>query len=343
MGGRARRVAAAVVVLLASGQPLAHAESIKVLGFDISTGGGCPAAAVDPPTRLGQIATANTYLRSLVTHDTSELRVTNDVVRTEEGGVTADGAQEICDGNQGPVTVEDAVIAIRGLRWPVVDGNQAIAFYLLDSPTSPTYIAERFEIEPTPEGGLIHHIEAIFYIDVLGLVVGPESLVSKPDNVTDHLFNSDDGPVGFFAPANHQGDVSEPAPADRAVVEAAAQSYLDALVSHDASAVPLAANAARMENRRVRETTADAIRADIASAGNGVTGLENVHIYIEGDEAIAMYKINSTAVDTVGIGAVFGSDIWAATRFHVVDGSIAAIESMCSASVFCGAASGPGA
>ena len=230
MQSRARRKGAVVIAVVASlliGAPAAFARSIHPGGLYISTGGGCPAPATHPDTRLGRIATSNTYLRSLVTHDTSDLQVADNVVRTEEGGVTANGAEEICKGNQGPVTVEDAVIGMREIRWVVSDGDQAIAFYLLDSPTSPTYIAERFQVDR----GLIQHIEAIFYIDVPGYAAGPESIGSRPGGVTERLFDSDDGPAGFFAPADHQGDVSEPAPGVRTAVQAAAQAYLTALVT----------------------------------------------------------------------------------------------------------------
>src|SRR4051812_28951457 len=253
-------VGLAVIAVLLAGAPTALAKSIRVAGLYISTGGGCPARAIDPDTRLGRIATSNTYLRSLVTHDTSELRVAKNVIRTEQGGVTANGAQELCKGNQGPVTIEDAVLGMREIRWVVSDGDQAIAFYLLDSPTSPTYIAERFQVD----NGLIQYIEAIFYIDVAGYAAGPESAAMRPEGVTGRLFNSDNGPAGFFAPANHQGDVSEPAPATRAVVEAAARSYVQALAAHSAKTLPLASSATRIENRRAHGTNGGAIRAAIA-------------------------------------------------------------------------------
>ena len=279
-------VAVVAVGALLVGTPAAFARSLHVAGIYLSTGGGCPAPATHPDTRLGRIATANTYLRSLVTHDTSDLQVANDVVRTEEGGVTANGAKEICKGNQGPVTIEDAVLGMREIRWVVSDGDQAIAFYLLDSPTSPTYIAERFQVDH----GLIQHIEAIFYIDTTGLAVGPESVASRPGGVTERAFGSDDGPVGFFAPANHQGDVSEPSPAVRTTVQAAAQAYLDALVSHHAAAVPLTPKARRIENRRHHGDNAAQIRADLQSGANKVTGLSDLRIWVEGDQAVAITR-----------------------------------------------------
>jgi hypothetical protein len=319
------------VLALAVTAPAAVAQSIHPAGLYVSTGGGCPAPATHPDTKTGRIATANTYLRSLVTHDTSDLQVAKTVVRTEEGGVTANGAREICKGNQGPVTVEDAVFGMREIRWVVSDQDETIAFYLLDSPTSPTYIAERFKVDH----GLIQHIEAIFYIDVTGLAVGPESAASRPDGVTERVFGSDDGPVGFFAPANHLGDIADPAGAVRSVVQAAAQSYVAALASHNASAVPLAPSARRIENRRQRGNSAGQIRAAIASPANKVTGITNLHIYIEGNQAVAMYRILTKQTDRVGLGG----QVWGATRFLVQSGRITQIESICSSSEFCGAAS----
>src|SRR3954465_6624340 len=205
------------VLTLAVASPAALARSIHPGGLYLSTGGGCPAPATHPDTKAGRIATANTYLRSLVTHDTSDLQVAPTVVRWEEGGVTANGAEQICKGNQGPVTVEDAVLGMREIRWVVSDGDQAIAFYLLDSPTSPTYIAERFKVDH----GLIQQIEAIFYIDIAGLAAGPESAASRPGGLTERFFGSDQGPVGFFAPANHPGQIADPSGAVRATVQAA--------------------------------------------------------------------------------------------------------------------------
>jgi len=321
------------VAMVVAGTSTSFATSIRVGGLDLSTAGGCPAPAVDPDTRLGRIATANTYLRSLVTHDTSDLRVAKSVVRTEEGGVTANGAKELCKGNQGPVTIEDAVVSIREIRWVVDDRHSVTAFYLLDSPTSPTYIAERFLVRR----GLIQHIEAIFYIDTTGYAVGPESAESRPEGVTGRVFASDDGPAEFFAPANNQGDVSEPRPADRESVRRAAAAYLHALVSHNARELPLAWNAVRIENRRVHGDSAASIRAAIASSGNGVTKVRDTRIWVEGDEALVMYRIVSSASEPVGPSSVVsGSSIWAATRVRVDRGRITEIESICSNSALCG-------
>jgi hypothetical protein len=338
MGRRWGALALAVVLLGLIGAPQALAESVKALGFDVSTAGGCPAPASTDQTRTGNIDTALTYLRSLVTHDTSELRVAPTAHRWEEGGLNAETAQELCDGNQGPVTIEDAVLSMRQLKWSVVDRDNAIAFYYLDSPTSPTYIAERFKVD----NGLIQEIEAIFYIDTTGLVVGPESVASKPDSQVDRVFNSDQGPAGFFAPANSRGDITVPGSAPSGIVERAARRYLDALVHHEnAGSIPFASNVSALVNRRDKSGSGDALKAYIASGANGISSMTNLAdhqlVYVEGDTAVAMYEVQSTAHDAVGLGAAAGlSDIWVATRFKVVDGQITELETVCNGSEFCG-------
>jgi hypothetical protein len=227
------------------------------------------------------------------------------------------------------VTIEENVIDIRQLRWPVVDGDQAIAFYLLDSPSPPTLIAERFKVDH----GLINQIEAIFYIDTLGQLVGPQSIPEDPASVTERLFNSDDGPVGFFAPADHQGDVTPPGVASTTSVAAAARAYLKAVTTHRPSAVPLAPRATRTENGRVRGVNAAQIRTEMMAETNQVKGIQHVELFVEGDEAVAMYEMFTPAKDQVGIGS---PAVWVATRFRVDHGEITEIESICSGSKLCG-------
>jgi hypothetical protein len=115
-------------------------------------------------------------------------------------------------------------------------------------------------------------------------------------------------------------------------VQAAAHAYLDALVSHHAAAIPLAANARRIENRRVHGANAAQIRAEIQSASNRVTGVSDARIWVEGDEAVAMYRILTTQVDRAGLGG----QVLGATRFRVDNGRISQIESICSSSKLCG-------
>jgi hypothetical protein len=332
-------LAVALVAVLA---PQAMATSVQVLGLDVSAdpnGEGCPAPASSDHSRTGNIDTALTYLRSLVNHDTSTLRVASDAHRWEEGGLNAETAEELCSGNQGPVTIEDAVLSMRQLKWSVVDGDESIAMYYLDSPTSPTYIAERFKVDH----GLIQEIEAIFYIDTTGLVVGPESVGSKPESQEERLLESDQGPAGFYAPMNSRGDITVPRAANRGAVQKAAQSYLDALVDHSKAVdIPFAANVEALVNRRDKSGTGESLQSYIASPANGISG-SIVHldhhplIYVEGDSAIAMYMVQSTAHDAVGLGTAAGlSDIWIATRFKVVGGQITELETVCNGSEFCG-------
>ena len=342
--GRRLGALALAISLVAVLAPRAMAESVKALGLDVSTAGGCPAPASTDQSRTGNIDTALTYLRSLVNHDTSTLRVAEDAKRWEEGGQNASSGQELCDGNQGPVTIEDAVLSMRQLKWSVVQRNEdgsddAIAMYYLDSPTSPTYIAERFKVDE----GLIQEIEAIFYVDIPGLVVGPESVASKPDSQVDRVFNSDQGPAGFFAPVNSRGDITVPADAKAKDVHDAAAAYLSALTSHDATHVPFATNVTALVNRRDKSGTADSLRSYIASPANGISGdITNLEdhplIYVEGDSAIAMYKLQSAAHDAVGLGTAAGlNDVWTATRFKVDEhGNITELETVCNGSEFCG-------
>jgi hypothetical protein len=350
--GRRWGALALAVALVAVLAPRAMATSKDVLGLYVSAdpnGEGCPAPASADQTRTGNIDTALTYLRSLVNHDTSTLRVAVDAKRWEEGGKNADSAKQLCQGNQGPVTIEDAVLSMRQMKWSVVehheaeDGNpaydDAIAWYYLDSPTSPTYIAERFRVQ----GGLIEEIEAIFYVDTTGLVVGPESLASKPESQEQRVFDSDQGPAGFYAPVNNRGDITVPASAGVGRVRNAAQAYLDALVDHTkASAIPFAPEVKALVNRRDKSGSGDALRAYIGSDANRI-GAPMVHldqhplIYVEGDSAVAMYMVGSLAQDAVGLGTVVGlRDLWVATRFKVVNGQITEVETVCNGSEFCG-------
>lgn len=294
-------------------------------------GPGCPAPAVDPPTRFGRIAAGNKYLNSLVTHDTSEVPVAEDVVRVENGAVSADGAQAICEGNEEPGALW-VTTGIRDLRW-FVDGENAISIYMLDTVGSPSYIVERFRVVD----GLIQEIEAVFYIDPAGYAVGPESVVSRPDGVVERLLESSHGPLGPLTPTYGSGDTEAPDRAARGQVRNAAQRYLDALVSHDASRVPLADQATRMENRRARGDSGPEIRAALESpAMDSLTGMQRPTIYVDGDQAIAIYLLETTAKDPV-VGDVL--ETWAATRFHVTDGMIDEIETVCWGSELCGATS----
>jgi hypothetical protein len=109
---------------------------------------------------------ARTYIDALVSHRGENVRLAPDARRTENGMVTAASGEEIrhdLETNPGDMAITGA----RDIRW-FVDGDQAIAYYLLDTSTLPTTavhtttvrLAERFKIVD----GLISQIEAIFWV-----------------------------------------------------------------------------------------------------------------------------------------------------------------------------------
>lgn len=106
---------------------------------------------------------ANAYIQALLSHDASNIPLTEDATRWENGIKTAAGAKAIRNSVENDLSLK-ATHAIRDTRW-LIDGNQAIAFYLLDVVipyttlhASTTRIAERFLVEK----GSIKEIEVIF-------------------------------------------------------------------------------------------------------------------------------------------------------------------------------------
>lgn len=113
------------------------------------------------------IASADTYLQALVSHDASGIRLAPYARRTENGMDTGANADEIRSSLE-PPTPDETITGIRDKRW-WVDGDQAVVHYLADTSTLPpvegvhtttTRISERFKVV----GGLIYEIEAIFWV-----------------------------------------------------------------------------------------------------------------------------------------------------------------------------------
>jgi hypothetical protein len=114
-------------------------------------------------------------------------------------------------------------------------------------------------------------------------------------------------------------------PCDEACTLAAAQSYLDALVSHNAQQVPFADNVQRVENGKVTGSGAESMRADLE---NGlrfkvIFNLRDEQIMVDGDEVFAVYSLDTGKLGNTGrqlaTARVF-------ERFRVVDGLITEIE-----------------
>ena len=113
--------------------------------------------AVANGSREAVIAVASTYLDALVSHDARRIPLAPDAWRTEEGRNSGQGADDIrarTESDQMKV-----ISGIRDVRW-YVDGENAIALYLLDAAGATTHVAERFRVVD----GLIREIEAIFFI-----------------------------------------------------------------------------------------------------------------------------------------------------------------------------------
>jgi hypothetical protein len=118
-------------------------------------------------SRACVIATANTYIQGLVSHDGSKVPLAGNARRTENGMVTGTSGPGIAN-DLGTNSGDKAVYDARDIRW-FVDGDQATAYYLRDTSTpgstSPhtatVHLSERFKVD----NGLISEIEAIFWIN----------------------------------------------------------------------------------------------------------------------------------------------------------------------------------
>jgi hypothetical protein len=109
-------------------------------------------------SRQAIIDAASTYLDALVSHDASKIALADNAWRTEEGRNSGIGAADIRTRTE---SVQMKLITdVRDIRW-FVDGENAIAFYLLDASGATTHIVERFRVID----GLIHEIEAILMQD----------------------------------------------------------------------------------------------------------------------------------------------------------------------------------
>src|SRR6478672_5904365 len=183
---------------------------------------------------LSVVDIASTYLDALVSQDADGALLAPDVRRLHKGQVLVEGAEAIRD-----ILRREPLAGAGDRRW-VVDGDHAVVFYDIDADMQradgaagapdtwiPTYIAERFLVRD----GLVHEIDPIFCAD-MAKNPHPERPVRYPDG-------------------NDARDV----------VIGIAQSYLDSLLSHDASAVPLAEQAYRIENGVYMGNTGAEIRA----------------------------------------------------------------------------------
>jgi hypothetical protein len=103
----------------------------------------------------------------------------------------------------------------------------------------------------------------------------------------------------------------------------AAERYLQALLTHDASAVPLAPHVWRIENNRLNVQGEAAMRKTLETspAYKVILGLRDKQFYVAGNDVFAIYTVDA------GIGGL-GQLASARTfeRFRVIDGRITQIE-----------------
>jgi hypothetical protein len=243
---------------------------------------------------LSLIDVASTYLDALVSQDADSALLAPDARRLHKGKVIVEGADAIRD-----ILRREPLAGMGDRRW-VVDGEHAIAFYDLDADLArangvtglpdtwiPTYVAERFVVRE----GLVHEIDPVFFAD-MARNPHPERPVRYPE-----------------------GDDA------REAVIGVAQSYLDSLLSHDASGVALADNAYRIENGVYVGSTGAEIRAALEhSSMDFLDRIEDVRWYAAPGSAVAFYTLYVDAGDAGEAVCTIGE------RFRVYDGELVEIE-----------------
>jgi hypothetical protein len=272
--------------------------------------------------RACTIRAANAYLAALVSHDGSDVPFHENAWRQENGGARLEGAENIRAGLSNPIMY--VITGIHDLRW-FVDGDDAMAVYFLDT-VAPTYIFERFRVD---DDGLITEVDAHFYIDIPGHLVGPESVAQNPQQRVDAIFGSSHGPAGPVpVKAGDEGDTLGGLPTDDDVA-GAVDAFLLAMATGDASGVALAPDATQTINHRV----IDDIEANLASSAQGIASVPDPaegdalqrYVQVDGNQATVLYHL------VLHDGTV----LYTASRFEVVDGQIVDVETVCDGAELC--------
>jgi hypothetical protein len=105
--------------------------------------------------RESMIGCATRYLDALVDHDGDAVPLAETCTRTEQGRNTGTSGRAIRAGLSSEIM--HGITGYRDVRW-FVDGDDAVAFYVLEAYGRTIDIAERF----TVRDGEIREIEAIF-------------------------------------------------------------------------------------------------------------------------------------------------------------------------------------
>jgi 3'(2'), 5'-bisphosphate nucleotidase len=110
---------------------------------------------------------------------------------------------------------------------------------------------------------------------------------------------------------------------DDACKFAAVDAYLSALLTHDASRIPLAPQVRRIENNRLNADGDAALRKDLETSAKYrvIRGLRDMSRYVAGDEVFVIYTVDA---GVAGLGQLASGRTF--ERFRVVDGLISQIE-----------------
>jgi hypothetical protein len=123
-------------------------------------------------------------------------------------------------------------------------------------------------------------------------------------------------------PLNHCTDSSP------TCVVSAANAYVEALVSHKGSTVPLAPNARRTENGMVTGTSGPGIANDLSTnqGDKSIYDARSIRWFVAGDQAIAYYLLDTGAGE--GTPSPHTTTEHLAERFRVDHGLIEEIEAV---------------
>jgi hypothetical protein len=234
---------------------------------------------------MDPVDVATTYLDALVSRDADQARLAPGIRRINNGEPGAEGADAIREiiRNEPPTVMGDR-------RW-VVEGEHAIAFYDLEATVRgeswPAYIAEHFVVRDD----LVHELDIVFAADA--------SKRPRPEH------------------PRRYPDGNDP----RDVVLEISRAYIDALTSHDASRVPLADDAYRIENGEFVGTTGAEIRAALEAQGMSVVNrIEDVRWFATTGSAAAFYRLFVDIGDDLQAVCCIGE------RFRVYREQLAEVE-----------------
>jgi hypothetical protein len=257
--------------------------------------------------RDAMIAVATTYLQDgLIGHDADKVLLAPEARRISNGEVVCEGGDAIR-----AIFPHEPVGAVHNLRW-VVDGEDAVVVYdmLVDWTR-----ADQSETFADPSTWTLVFIGERFHI-VDGLITEIEVL---------HALG--EGCEPLTRPSRTPPPAAEPPARDDVI--AICRSYVDALRSGDGGSVPLAPDAWRIENGQGVGDSGPEIRDMlVAMAGEGhnlILGIEDLRWYVEGEEAVAVYRLDldPAALGRAGIEPVH---LPVFERFRVHDGLITEIE-----------------